>query len=82
MRVLAIESTNPLHRTKENIGVGSTKKEIIEAYPDKRIYMEPEYENDSLFTTSKVFYRVYVRDDREARKLLVILKTVSFIKWK
>lgn len=74
MRVLAIESTNPLHRTKGNIGVGSTKKEIIEAYPDKRIYMEPEYENDSLFTTSKVFYRVYVRDDREGPQIACYLK--------
>ena len=74
MRLLAIESKNPLDRTQHNIGVGSTKKEIIEAYPEKRIYMEPEYENDSLFTRSKIFYMVYVRDDREGPQIACYLK--------
>lgn len=74
MRVDGIITENSLCKTDRRIGIGSTKQEIIAAYPDKQLFMHPGYDSDTATVFSKSIYTIIIRDDREGPQIVCYLK--------
>ena len=72
MRVNTIYCNSPLFKTIGGMGIGSTKKEIVEAFDQYRLYMAPEFEmpNDTTWERSKTLYSISVREAREGSQIV------------
>ena len=72
MRVNDITSSSSLLKTAGGIGIGSTKKEIVEAFDQYRLYMAPEFvmPNDTTWERSKTLYTISVRESREGPQIV------------
>ena len=72
MRLNDITSSSPLVKTAGGIGIGSTKKEIVEAFDQYRLYMAPEFvmPNDTTWERSKTLYTISVREGREGPQIV------------
>lgn len=74
MRVNGIITENSLFKTNSSIGIGSTKQEIMAAYPDKQLFMHPGFDSDTDTVFSKSIYIINIRDDREGPQIVCYLK--------
>ncbi len=72
MRVTTITTSSPLCKTSSGIGIGASKQEIIDAFDDHLLYLEPGYDNDTVL--SKTLYSVKVRESREGPQIIFYLK--------
>ncbi len=72
MRLNDITTKSPLVKTAGGIGIGSTKKEIVEAFDQYRLYMAPEFimTNDTTWERSKTLYSISVREAREGPQIV------------
>lgn len=72
MRLNDITTNSPLVKTAGGIGIGSTKKEIVEAFDQYRLYMAPEFvmPNDTTWERSKTLYSISVREAREGAQIV------------
>ena len=74
MRITSIITENPLCKTTSGIGIGSGKQDIIDAFPNNLLYMEPGYDNDTDVVHSKILYSIKVRESREGPQVIFYLK--------
>lgn len=75
LRIDGMETSNPLWKTKEGVGIGSSKQQIIDAFFDGHLlFMGPEYADTTYTTKSKTNYTITVREDREGREIIFYLK--------
>lgn len=72
MRVDDITTSSPLCKTADGIGIGSTKQQVINAFDNYRIYIDPEYimVNDTTWGFSKTLYSISIREDREGPQIV------------
>jgi hypothetical protein len=74
MRMTAIETSSPLCKTKEGIGIGSSKEEIINAFPENILVMNHAYANDTDTIVSKIHYIITVKQAKEGPQIIYRLK--------
>lgn len=74
MRLIEIKTEYARCKTAEGIGIGSTKQDIIDAYPENLLIMEPGYENDTTFNYSKTLYDIKIRKGWEGPQIICYLK--------
>lgn len=74
MRITDLQTSSPLWKTKNGIGVGSTKQQIIDAFEDNLLILEPDYADTTYTARSKTNYTIKVREDREGREMIFYLK--------
>lgn len=75
MRVTGMVTSSPLCKTADGVGIGSTKMQVINAFDNYRIYMEPEFimVNDTTWGRSKTLYTIRVREGREGPQIAFYL---------
>lgn len=75
MRVDDVTTRSPLCKTADGIGIGSTKMQVINAFDNYKIYINPEYimVNDTTWGLSKTQYSISVREDREGPQIVFYL---------
>jgi len=75
MQLSAIETSSPLCKTENGLGIGDERATILSAYEDNPIDMGPQYEqvNDSTWSPSKTKYHINVKDDKWDRQLTFLL---------
>lgn len=86
MRIIQIETSSPLCKTASGIGIGSGKQNIIEAFEDHLLIINPDFEDTTYTTRSKTRFTINVRENREGREMIfslaekkvVSLKVTSF----
>lgn len=80
MRVIRIETSNPLGKTANGLSIGSDKSTILDAYEPNWIYMGPDYSQEDTISTQRR-YLIGVRDEtqnsREINFYLVDKKAVA-----
>jgi hypothetical protein len=74
MRVTDMQTGSPLCQTKNGIGIGSNKLQIIGAFEDHMLFMEPGFEDTTYTTRSKTLYTIKAREAREGREIVFYLK--------
>jgi hypothetical protein len=74
MRMIDMETRSPLCKTKNGIGIGSSKQQIINAFEDLMLFMEPDFEDTTYTTRSKTLYSIKARENREGREIAFYLK--------
>ena len=74
MRVNDIQTSSPLCKTKEGIGIGSGKEQIIDAFEDHVLFLQPDFDDTTYTTRSKNLYSIIAREDREGREIIFYLK--------
>jgi len=74
MRMTDVETSSPLCKTKDGIGIGSGKKQIIDAFEDHLLFIEPDYEDTTYTTRSKSRSTIKAREAREGREIIFYLK--------
>ena len=74
MRMTAIETSSPLCKTKDGIGIGSSKEEIINAFPENLLVMNHDYANATDTIPSKSHYMITVKVQREGPQIIYRLK--------
>lgn len=74
MRLTEMQTSSPLCKTKNGIGIGSNKQQIIGAFEDHMLFMEPDFEDTTYTTRSKTLYSINVRENREGREIVFYLK--------
>ncbi len=74
MRVTGMMTSSPLCKTAGGIGIGASKQEIIDAFDNYLLFMEPDYADDTYTTRSKTLYLVKVREGREGPQIIFYLK--------
>jgi len=72
MQMSAMETTSPLCKTKDGVGIGSSKQDIINAFPENRLEMFHPYYNDTL--PSKEEYVITVKIAKEGPQIVFRLK--------
>lgn len=72
MQLSAIETSSPLCKDANGIGIGDERTAVLSAFEDNPINMGPEYEqvNDSTWAPSKTKYSINVKDDKWDRELI------------
>lgn len=75
MRVNHITTRNPICKTAGGVGIGSTKQQVVNAFDNYKIYMQPENVmiNDTTWGYSKTVYLISVREDREGPQIVFYL---------
>lgn len=74
MRVIRLRTSSPLCKSRNGIGIGSGRQEIVDAFETEKIYMYPEFENDTSMVRSKILSTIKVRKDREGPEIVFFLK--------
>ena len=74
MRVTDMQTSSPLCKTKSGVGIGSGKEEIVNAFEDHRLFLQPDFEDTTYTTRSKSLYSIIAREDREGRGITFYLK--------
>jgi hypothetical protein len=75
LRITGMETSNRMWKTKEGVGIGSGKQQIIDAFFDNYVlFMGPDYADTTYTTRSKTHYTVRVREDREGKEIVFYLK--------
>jgi hypothetical protein len=74
MRMTTIETSSPLCKTIEGVGIGSSKQEIIKAFPGNRLSMNHGFEKDTDTIPAKSLYVITVRQNREGPQIIFYLK--------
>ena len=76
MRVNRITTSNERFKTAGGAGIGSTKKQVIDAFDNYRLYIGPQsiMINDTTWGLSKTLYLISVREDREGPEIVFFLK--------
>ncbi|NOT49993.1 MAG: hypothetical protein HOP10_01790 [Chitinophagaceae bacterium] len=74
MRMTDMQTSSPLCKTKDGIGIGANKQQIVDAFEDHILIMEPGYADTTYTTRSKTHYTIKVREDWEGRELVFYLK--------
>ena len=80
MRVIGIKVNSPLCKTKDGIGIGSGKLQVIAAFEGYYIDISPDY-NEDRTTKSKTASTISIRKESEGNTIwfnLVNKKVVSF----
>lgn len=72
MRVTGMKTSNPLCKTQNGIGIGSSKQQIIDAFENYFLIMAPEYE-DTTIERSKTRYYIKVREGYEGAQMIFSL---------
>lgn len=72
MQLSAIETSSPLCKDANGIGIGDERTAVLSAFEDNPINMGPDYEqvNDSTWAPSKTKYSINVKDDKWDRELI------------
>lgn len=72
MQLSAIETSSPLCKDANGLGIGDERTAVLSAFEDNPINMGPEYEqvNDSTWAPSKTKYSINVKDDKWDRELI------------
>lgn len=75
MRLAEIATTSPLFKTTGNIGIGSTKQQVVNAFDNYKIYIAPEFimVDDTTWGRSKTQYSISIREDREGPQIVFYL---------
>ncbi len=65
MFLTGLECSDPAFRTSSGIGIGNSKDDIVNAYPDNIISMGPDADmvNDTTWITSKTRYLIHVKNE-------------------
>lgn len=74
MRVTRITTNSPLCKTAKGIGIGSDKQQVIDAFDNYLLFMEPGYDNNTDTVRSKTLYSIKVREGREGPQIIFYLK--------
>jgi hypothetical protein len=74
MRMTDIQTSSPLCKSKEGIGIGSGKDQVIDAFQDHILFIAPDFEDTSYTTRSKTHSSIIAREDREGREIIFYLK--------
>lgn len=75
LRITGMETSNRMWKTKEGVGIGSGKQQIIDAFFDNYVlFMWPDYADTTYTTRSKTHYTVSVRENREGKEIVFHLK--------
>lgn len=74
MRITEVQTSSPLCKTKSGIGIGSNKQQIIGAFEDHMLFMEPDFDDTTYTTRSKTLYSIKAREAREGREIVFYLK--------
>ena len=80
MRVIGIKANSPLCKTKEGVGIGSGKLQVVAAFDGYYMDISPGY-NDDRTVKSKTLSSISVRKESEGNTIwfnLVNKKVVSF----
>jgi hypothetical protein len=74
MQILGMSTSSPLCKTADNIGAGSGKQQIIDAFENYMLFLEPGYDNDTDTLRSKTLYSIKIREGREGPQIIFYLK--------
>lgn len=74
MRITRMETSSPLCKTQNGIGIGASKQQIIDAFDNYLLLIAPEYEDTTYTTRSKTMYSIKVRESWEGGEIIFYLK--------
>jgi plasmid maintenance system killer protein len=74
LRITRMETSSPLCKTQNGIGIGASKQQIIDAFEDNLLIMAPDYADTTYTTRSKTMYSIKVRENWEGREMIFYLK--------
>lgn len=74
MRVTGMQTSHPACKTKNGIGIGSTKQQIIDGFENYLLIMTPDYADTTYTTRSTSMYSIKVREDWEGKEMIFYLK--------
>lgn len=74
MRITKMKTSNSLCKIKNGIGIGSNKQQIIDAFEDHMLIIDPEFEDTTYTTRSKTRYVIKAREDWEGREIVFYLR--------
>jgi hypothetical protein len=74
LRMTDVETSSPLCKTKMGIGIGSTKQQIIDAFEDNIVVIDPDYADTTYTTKSKTNITIKIRENWEGSEITFYLK--------